>query len=216
MASAVFACFALLLSLLAPAGVWAQPSVPSSSPPSRYEALLAALKKDPGGVDYTALRMAYADSGRYAPFQRDEKIRGEMYAALKAKEYAKALADAQAILKEDYVDIDAHVVAAEAYAGLKNLDRARYHGKITKGLIDSILQSGDGKSPETAYKVISVIEEEVVLADLHWKPVKQVTIEVRGHEYDRFDVLDPRTNQPQTIYFNVDLQTEWVKRNLPK
>lgn len=211
MIAGIISCFLLVLSLLAPAAARSQ-----TVTPSRYDALLEALKKDPAAVDYTALRMAYADSPRYAPYKDDHNVRGDMYAALHAGMYADALADARSILKDDYVDVDAHVVAAEAYAGLKNSGRARYHGRIVKGLIGSILASGDGKSPQTAFVVISINEEDVVLADLHWRLRKQATIEVDGHEYDKMDVVDLKTKQPLTVYFNVDRPTGWLKKKLHK
>jgi hypothetical protein len=73
------------------------------------------------------------------------------------------------------------------------------------GLVDSILSSGDGKTPETAYHVISVDEEYAVLNTLGFKVVKQSLMESKGHSYDKMEVLHMKSKEPGMIYFNVDM-----------
>jgi hypothetical protein len=71
-------------------------------------------------------------------------------------------------------------------------------------LIDSIRSSGDGKSPATAWVVISVDEEYAVLRALGFKPSGQSLLRQNGHSYD---VMKTKSDDgtEQTFYFNVDI-----------
>jgi hypothetical protein len=61
------------------------------------------------------------------------------------------------------VDIDARVAAAVASQKLGRPEDADLHKRWYNGLVDSVLASGDGKTAQTAFEVISVEEEYAVL-----------------------------------------------------
>ena len=128
-----------------------------------------------------------------------------MFDAFGNKQYDKALQHAQLILDKEFVDIDAHHISRIVYKEMGNLRQQDFHQFVTKGLIESILDSGDGKSPETAYLVISVKEEYVILSVLGFKLEKQSLAGSKGHSYDKMEVKNPRTQEAAIIYFNVDL-----------
>ena len=90
---------------------------------------------------------------------------------------------------------------------MKNSEQAEFHKYIYEQLVKSITDSGDGKSPETAFIVIEVHEEYVVLesdGDQDFAEIA-VTDAKGGHSYDELVVDDSVTNKTQKIYFNVDI-----------
>jgi hypothetical protein len=207
-------CLSILLTaLLVAVSINAQ-SQETGKP--KYEALLERVKAGDTTVSFKDLRMAYTESHGYAPYGGDDTHKS-MLAALRDKDYDKALGYAGTILKEKYVDIFAHLVSSLAYGELKNAERASYHRGIVDGLIQSILKTGDGKSTETAYVVIATDEEYALFNLLGLKAVSQSLVhDDKGHSYDKMDAVDRKTNQPTTYYFNIDIPFNWLSKSLKK
>jgi hypothetical protein len=182
----------------------------------KYEALLERVKAGDTTVSFKDLRMAYTESQGYAPYGGDSEGRKSMLAALNDKSNDKALEHAGTILKQNYVDITAHLVSSVAYNELKNSERAKYHRGIADGLIQSILKSGDGKSLETAYVVIATDEEYTLFNALGLRAVSQSLVHDKGHSYDKMDAIDRKTNQTTTFYFNVDIPLDFLGKSLKK
>lgn len=170
-----------------------------------YETLVERIKSGDQLVDFRALRIAFTETPLYQPYGGDRESRQAMFEALRGKQFEKAIEHATAVLEKNYVDIDAHVVCRVAYREMKHMEKDREHQFIMKGLIDFILNSGDGITPETAYVVINTREEYIILNVLGFKPEKQSTVESNGKKYDRMEAVDLKTNQKVEIYFNIDL-----------
>jgi hypothetical protein len=135
-------------------------------------------------------------------------------AALNSRNYAEALKNAEAVPAEDYVDMDAHFAEYIAHRELKNTDQAEFHKFVLQGLLDSITRSGDGKTPETAFQVIEVHEEYVLLRFMGLMPSKQSLLEKDGHSYDEMEVVNPKTQEKVTLYFNIDVEEKHLKEAL--
>ena len=130
-----------------------------------YEDMLKKVHQTDSGVSFREFRLAYADSAQYRP-NSDPELRKTMFGALSAKDYAKAAEVADAILNDRFVDIYGHQVAAIAYRELGDRAKGSVHGSIARNLVQSIVESGDGSSPETAMLLISEDEESVILQAL--------------------------------------------------
>lgn len=202
-----------LLLLLVAVSINAQ-SLETSKP--KYETLLERVKAGDTTVSFKDLRMAYTESQGYAPYGGDSEGRKSMLSAVKDKDYDKALGFAGNVLKQNYVDITAHLVSSIAYNELKNAERAKYHHGIVDGLIQSILKSGDGRSIETAYVVIATDEEYALFNVLGMKAVSQSLVHDKDHSYDKMDAVDRKTNQTTTFYFNIDIPFNWLGKSLTK
>jgi hypothetical protein len=72
------------------------------------------------------------------------------------------------------------------------------------GLVKSVLGSGDGKSPETAFVVIAIEEEYSVLATFSLTLVSQALVNLGASAFDRMEVKKRDSDQTVTLYFNVD------------
>lgn len=199
MRAKVGAVFASALSLLISCG-----SSGAQAPAPTYEQLQARAKTGEPGVDYQALRFAFAAKPDFNPYglagaaQRDA-----MFKAYQAGDCATAVTQASALLDVNFVNIDGHIISDMCLSRLgKDAERAREHA-IAAGLIRSILDAGDGKTQQTAYTVISIDEEYSILRVLGLKPGRQSLIKGDGHQFDQLDTTKP-DGQPQTLFFNVD------------
>ena len=173
--------------------------------PSEYATLLASLKAGNTAIDYTRLRLSYMDSPerkKAIPAYGTEKA---MKAALDAKDFPKALKEAETILDLQYVSMDAHFVAFVANREMGAAEKADFHRTVFRGLLDSVRNSGDGKSTATAWVVISVREEYVLLSALGFQPSGQSLLNEKGHAYDVMKVKSREDGSEQTFYFNVDI-----------
>jgi hypothetical protein len=200
-----------LQSTPSPAPTGAQPQAKST-----YEALLEKVKKNDPSVDFKELRLGYTDTREYSPYVGDSMARKNMFEALKQKDYDKTLANATTMLGSNYLDIMGHFGAFVAHRELGHADLSVYHRWVFEGLLNSIKNSGDGKTPETAFVVISTDEEYALFNYLGLRPQDQALIKEKGHDYDRMTALDPQTNQPVVYYFNIDKPFNWLGNSLKK
>jgi hypothetical protein len=133
------------------------PAVATDDTETKYRDLVAAAKSGQP-VDWQALRFAYAESSAFDLLGvKSAAARKAMFEALRTDDYTGALAQANLILDQNFVDIDAHFVTEIANAKLGNADEAKKQHAIIIGLLRSI-ETGDGKTPETAFTVITVAE----------------------------------------------------------
>ncbi|MGD0893490.1 MAG: DUF4919 domain-containing protein [Terracidiphilus sp.] len=179
--------------------------VAAQDSPVDYATLLAKLKAGDTNIDYGRLRLSYVDSPEYKQAKDVSKSEKAMIPAINAKEYKEALKDAEVVLANDYVNMDAHFVAFIANRELGATDKADFHRTVFRGLVDSIIHPGDGKSTEKAWVVINVDEEYVILRVLGFRPSGQSLINKDGHSYDEMKVKNVEDGTEQTFYFNVDI-----------
>ena len=211
--------FLLLLSSVGPGLAVVQgqlPQTPQDSPKPSYASLLDRAKKSDPTVDFKELRMAFTETSDYSPYGADREARQKMFAALKAKEFAAALETAEKILEKNFVEINAQFVAYVANRELNKTDKSSFHKFMFDGLIKSITASGDGKTAETAFVVISTDEEYVLLNFLGYRATNQSLITQNGHSYDRMTAINPKTNETVTYFFNIDKPFNWLGQDLKK
>lgn len=179
---------------------------------NKYNTLVEKLKKLDKTVNFKELRISYAETSGYNPYNSD-KNKDKMFSAYNSKKYEDVIKYGELVLSKNYVDIDAHFLCCESYKQLNNKEKADYHNFVTDGLIKSILSSGDGKTPKTAFQVINITEEEIILSLLGVKQENQDLIEDSGHGYDKI-TFSGKNNIKGDIYFNVDIMLNWIDKNM--
>jgi hypothetical protein len=215
------------LLLLQIAAIAQQPSVetqPSPSPaptPSgvvqqsaekvSYEALLERVKQQDPTVSFTDLRLAYTETKQYSPYSGSIETRNAMIAAVSNDENEKALALSEKILAGNYLDIYGHLGASAANKHLGRPKESDYHRYVYVSLLKSIYASGDGKTMETAFVVISTDEEYAFFQYIGVRFVSQALIDEKGHRYDKMTAKDPKTGQSGIYYFNIDKPFDWLR-----
>lgn len=182
-----------------------------------YNELLERAKRGDRDLDYQALRYAYAASPGYHPYGGSLRaLKTAMGKAYREKDCARVNGEAAKILEIDYVDIDAHMLADLCFRQLGDTARAEFHRAAARGLMRSILQSGDGKSPESAFVVIAVDEEYSLIGAMSLKVQKQSLVNRDGHAYDRMDVTGADADKADVLFFNVDRPLSWMNEQLKK
>ena len=219
--SLVFVFLLLVLTVSAGAQTQSAPTptpspsptaTPKSSPAEKrkYESLLEMVKKGDRTVDFTELRLAFFESSNYNPYSPMLTYR-PLWGALAQNNYAEAIKIAQSVFEKNFIEVNANMVAHIAYRETGDTERAAFHRFMADGLLASIKSTKDGKTPETAFEVISVSEEYGLMRSLELRPIRQSLIDNKGHFIDALVVLD-KTNQQSTLYFNVDKPFTWKKK----
>lgn len=180
-----------------------------------YSELVARLRGGQAGVDFGALRRAYADDPAYDPYgAKINTFVHEMHKAYGDHDCTTAMARAERVLELNFVYLDAHFVVGVCHKRAGNEDAARRAILIGRGLLASILKSGDGKTPETAYHVIMVAEEYSVLRSLRVTKEAQALVNADGHSYDRMDGTLGDSGATVTLYFNIDKPLSVLSRQM--
>jgi hypothetical protein len=175
-----------------------------------YEVLLEAARADPANADFFALRLAYARQHPYSPQEHVQymkdlvQARATIRVDLEQGHLERARQAIEGFLERDYLDADVHRLAASAYDKLGDRPRATFHREFAHGLFDSVFRSGDGQSRETAFIVINVREEYLVLRALGLRYTVQRLDTQTGHLYDVFSI-EGRPASEAYLYFHVYL-----------
>jgi len=177
------------------------PAALSDDPESRYQALLAVAKDSAPNADWGALRLAYAERPGARTFAQSE-ARRRMSAAMAVGDCAAALGDARSVMDDDYVDPDAHFVAAYCEEKAGDTRASQLDRDVGAGLIASI-ETGDGLSLASAFTVINAEEEASVLRALGVSETGRSRIAQDGHAYDAVATLDAK-GEARTYYFEAD------------
>ncbi len=179
----IFPSLLIVLGLLV---VVATGSAQQNPPPkNRYEVLLEKLKNKDQSLDFKDLRLAYTETSHYSPYGSDKESQKAMFAAIKASQWDEVLKQSAATLDRNYLDINAHFGAFLANQGKGVTEKAEFHKFVARGLLDSILNSADGKSMDTAFVVISTDEEYALFSALGLRVTAQALINEKGHNYDK-------------------------------
>lgn len=168
------------------------------------DALLTRLRAGDVTIDFTRVRRLYAAGARYRPLADEREPR--MTAAYVGGDAAGALVLARALLDDDYLNLEAHSVAALACNRLQDAACVERHSAMMRGVLGSIQESGNGRSTRTAYVVVSPAEEYALIRVAGLRVLSQSLVHDRdGHAYDLLTVQDTRTQRELRLYFNIDL-----------
>ena len=206
----------LIAAVLLAVQAVAQPApAPAPTPQQEFQALLERVKKSDASVDFTRLRQLQTQIDSYKPYGVDVEERP--FKVLKAGNLDRAQALVQQILAESYLDVDGHNVGALLADKRGDKAAAAHHRYVLGGVVDSILASGDGRTPETAWVVIAVSEEYATVGVLGLQVVEQhlVRDDKSGHSYDVLEVVDPETKTTQRVYFNIDSVMGALSKRFP-
>jgi hypothetical protein len=184
-----------------------------------YDSLVQRVKKADSSVDFLDLRMAFAKSSLYNPYgDPGHGWRDSMLAARQREDIPSLLKYTTGVLDSNFVDIDAHLLLAFAYNRQNDTLKYQFERWVAKSLMKSIFSTGNGKNLERAYQVISVDEERSLITFTGLRILQQSVTTDNGHHYDKFDLENPSDGQKFTLYFNIDIQMDWMQHRakLPK
>lgn len=199
---------ALLFCLAAAVPVWA------SEADDRLAALVAQMRDGDTAIDYTALRDAYAQSAGYDPY--GEKVMGDhkaMFARLSDGDCPAASDAAGRVLAVNYLHASGHFIRWVCAMKDGRERDGQFHRAVLTGLMKSVTGGRDGRTPASAFSVISIDEEYALLRFFRLHPGNQRLVHADGSMFDllEFSGDDGRRG---TWLFNIDRPQRWLAGRL--
>jgi hypothetical protein len=181
---------------------------------AEYARLLARLKGGDTGIDFRRLRLAYAATSAYQPYDVDTELRNAMFEALGKGEHARARTLADSALSKNYLDIFAHIAAAASARELMDNTAADFHRTLAQGLLASIGRGDNSK--DAPFLVISVDEEYAFLQTMGLERTTQGLSTCAGHPCDQLTVRDSQNGKTSVLYFDVTIPFGSFSRQLER
>ena len=167
---------------------------------------LAATQRSAAPVDlvaghdvafYSKLRFDYAAQKGFSPHWVSDDKRKAIDRAYKLGDIERTITLGRAWLADVPVDAEVYLKIAMCMKEKGDLKAMCQYLSAFYGLLQSITATGDGKTPETAFKVISVAEEYALLREIGAEVKSQSLV---GH-CDKMEV--ERNEKEYTFYFDV-------------
>ena len=189
----------------APAAVAVSPTVAKDQ---EYLAMVAdaTAGKD---IDYQKLRDLYIQTSFYDPYGGAQAIYYMLQRAGQQVVYeqsAEAMQEYNTLLAQHFAHFRSHMQALDMIdkGHLPATDKP-FHQKAMASIVASIVATGDGKTPETAFRVIDPAEETMLLKTyFHFTLDSQEFRQQTGHFWDVLNYTNPNTKETGHLFFNVD------------
>ncbi len=180
-----------------------QPVAAMADPAGDYAALITAAKDGDPGTDYTAMRQAYAMIADYDPFgDKTNALMRDGQAAYVAKDCKTALEKFKAAIALNFTLSDAHALSADCLEQAGDKAGEAREEAIAQGLFNSLISSGDGNSPATAFRIVTMHEEGVILAVAGVNGTKKTVITTDQGPVEKIDITDQQTGEKGAVFFN--------------
>lgn len=177
--------------------------VPPARGDAEYFELLRAAREHPEAANWTNLRVAYTRTSGYDPRSDATVDFTPMFQELQNGERAAAGVLLDRLMEGHWLDIRAQHKAAFVCTRLDQSRRADLHLAFAIGLLDSILDSGDGHSFETAYQVVDRNEQVAVL---EWLGLTHGQATTRIHNQSTYEIhafSDSQVDRETKVYFRI-------------
>ena len=190
----------------APEAVAAAPAVAKDQ---QYLAMVAdaTAGKD---IDYQKLRDLYIQTSFYDPYGGAQQIYYMLQRAGQQVVYTEqspeAMQEYNTLLAEHFAHFRSHMQALDMIdKGHLPQTEKPFHQKAMASIVASIVATGDGKTPETAFRVIDPAEETMLLkTHFHYTMDSQEFRQQTGHFWDVLNYTNPATKETGHLFFNVD------------
>jgi hypothetical protein len=150
---------------------------------SEYAELVRQAQENPSEADFVALREAYVASEAYQPTSHysSNKLIGTTNGL---DSYESVVEFCANVLEHNPMDLEVRLLLEYTYEQLGNVEKARLQHDFVKGMLTAIYASGDGKTFETALRVVAVAEEYTVISLNGLKLKLQQLVQHEGRSYD--------------------------------
>lgn len=201
----------MVFSMIGAGAAFAQGALKEPPKDEEYLAMVKQAMRDPTEVDWVALRKLYAQSSFYP--ESAVMLWQTYYAAGKTAAFSK-MPDAQEkfkdMQKQQYANYTSHVYSIKLAkeTGSDIFDTAQEQQAL-EAIADSIVNGGDGKTPGTAYEIVTPDEEKLIIETYLGATIKaQERSGAPGNSLDIVTYTDPATKKPVKVYFNTSIITK--------
>ncbi|MGN6418326.1 MAG: DUF4919 domain-containing protein [Pseudobacter sp.] len=171
----------------------------------KYADFVKQLESGNTNINFREFRESLIDSKQFQVAgkagEKLTRLDKEMKTLMGKEDYEGVIKTTGEILSIDYTILMAHALRSRAFE--KNGDTvnlAKYR-TILDGLVNSIIDRGDGKTCATGWSVIKVEEEYFILRAMGLQPLGQ-SVDKNGGICDRIEV-QTKEGGTLTYYFNV-------------
>lgn len=175
-----------------------------------FEVANEVLSGEPSLEQFVSLREAYARTSWYNPVP-DRTSLEPLDEAIETGD----LETANDFINSNYFYympiLDFHLSAMATYRELDDTETHEWHEWFLQRLLDSIFESGDGQSEETAFFSVYEREHFVVLEILGLEPRDRREESSGGRLIYIYEAVD-ETGDPQDVYFDFTVAEEWRAR----
>ena len=169
----------------------------------QYSTLVRQLEAGSLNVDYRAFRESFIASEQFLvaakKSKEQEQLTKQLYAQLQDQQYQDVLTTTQRLLSINYTNLLAHKILRQTYKIVGDTASASKYKRIQFGLLNSIVQNGNGKTCATAWPVTQLDEEYFILQVLGLELIRQST-DHAGGLCDKMEVRT-ETGETQTYFF---------------
>ena len=168
-----------------------------------YARLAARAAAGDKNVDFRALRFAYLTSAaRKGETQDPRTLRKALFDAVRGGDDQKVRAAAETLISASYIDMFGHKFLRAACERVHDDACAAEEHFVEFGLLKSIVGTGDGKTCQTGWEVVTVDEEYFLLSMLGATPKRQSLI----NGPPSCDALDTsgQNGQAATYFFRIE------------
>ena len=177
---------------------------------AKYDTLKAKAEQGDLNIDWRELRLNAA----VAKLENDYDWRtaaAEAVREFNGKYYKEALAIGQQIVSHNYANADGHFLLIMLYGRLGMRKEADQEKLVVDKLMQSILDSGNGITPETAWFTVSSSEEYFLLRLLGLNPKSQASVTQGEHTFDKVTVTD-HEGKESVVWFYSDTEMQMTQR----
>ena len=165
-----------------------------------------ALDTTMTGDDYFMLYYGNAFYPAYNPYAVSD-VEDAFFELIDKEKYAEAITQGALVLNENPVNLKIAYYMILCYHLSGDTQMARKYAHLFFGMLNAIMVSGDGRSVESAYVVLKVADEYMVLNDMNLTSAGQalvgmtdkLTIETKGQKPPKGE------KKIKELYFNVEM-----------
>ncbi len=184
----------------------------------QYKNLVERVKKGEFGINFVELILEADAWAKSEKRSIEAPNRDAMVAAFEKKDYRDAVAKAEMVLDYEFSNISLHLATANAFKELAQADKDEFHTKVAQKLMDALISTGDGKSMETAYCILTTKDEYRIMQHFGYK-VKMQLFATDPKTKSAFDILngtDPKTGNDVGLIFDLDSFGKCVQKHQNK
>lgn len=184
----------------------------------KYERMAReALARKPAYFDFMTFRSLYANTRQYDPISEEtiEKMHKLAFAAVNGKnpeDRDRALSGYQFLIADHLANVGV-ISQALAYARQdKRFGNVNFFRWMQSGLMQSVMNSREGRTLKDAYAIVTFPEETVLLSQIGVRLI-QINPRKEGFTYYNMnDVEDLRTGQRWTVFVNTNFPMGFLER----
>ncbi len=211
---------AMAMALFLSAGCATTRTQPADDPATaeaiaRYEQLREQLRGGDDAVSMQMLREAYMRTPHYQPYQ------GPVNAGLRAivnhlnrGDFEACLTTVRELQDEAFPLLSLHHYGAYCAHQLDKAADEEMHMGFARQIFHAIIEPGDGRSMETAWRTLTTPELYLVLAIHELRPRSQALVSGEGRMFDVMTVVPEGQEREETRYFDITPQMAFGMRDL--